>query len=73
LKELKIIKIRSDLMDSFENYLFNRISELKSSIENSNNDIDEVGKKEILWSLNNTMEELLEIFANYVLNHKIYG
>lgn len=60
-------------MDSFENYLFNRISELKSSIENSNNDIDEVGKKEILWSLNNTMEELLEIFANYVLNHKIYG
>lgn len=59
-------------MDNFENYLFDRIKEIKNSInENINSDNDN-GKKEVLWSLNNTLEEVVDILANYTLNYKIW-
>lgn len=60
-------------MDNFETYLFNRISELRESIENTKTSDNGNGKKEILWSLNNTLEELVDILANYTLNYKIWG
>lgn len=61
------------LMDNFESYLFNRINEIKSSIDENLNVSNEEGKNEVLWCLNNTLEEVVEILANYTLNYKIWG
>lgn len=60
-------------MDCFENYLFNRINEIKNSIEENTNSDNDTCKNEVLWSLNNTLEEVVEILANYTLNYKIWG
>ena len=60
-------------MDNFESYLFNRISEIKVMINDNANSGSEEGKNEVLWCLNNTLEEVVEILANYTLNYKIWG
>lgn len=60
-------------MDNFESYLFDRINEIKGSIDENLNISNEEGKNEVLWCLNNTLEEVVEILANYTLNYKIWG
>ena len=60
-------------MDNFESYLFDRINEIKNSIDENSNSINDKCKNEVLWSLNNTLEEVVEILANYTLNYKIWG
>lgn len=57
-------------MDNFETYLFNKIREIQDSIKENESSENEIGKREVLWSLNNTLEELVEILANYTLNYK---
>lgn len=61
-------------MDDFENYLLNRILDLKGRIEEENKSVvnDEV-RNSVLFYLNNTLEEVVEILANYTLNYKIWG
>jgi len=53
-------------MDNFENYLFNKISVCIQRIEENK------GNSEVLWSLNNTLEEFVEILSEYNLNYKVW-
>lgn len=53
-------------MDSFENYLFNKITDCKNKINENQ------GNKEVLWHLDSCLEEFMEILSEYNLNYKIY-
>lgn len=60
-------------MDCFESYLFDRITDLKARINEEENSVSEVSEdvqKSVLWTLNNMLEEVMEILANYTLNYK---
>lgn len=51
-------------MDDFESYLFNKITDYKKRIDENK------GSKEVLWCLNNCLEEFMEILSEYNLNYK---
>lgn len=59
-------------MDSFETYLLDKIIDFKSRIEeNKSNLKDEELNNSVSFMLNNVTEQLLEVLAEYTLNHKI--
>jgi len=62
---LKKLKKRNDvLMDNFESYLFNKISDYQKKLT------DNKGNKEVEWCLNNCIDEFIEILSEYNLNYK---
>jgi len=62
---LKKLKRRNDvLMDNFESYLFNKISDYQKKLT------DNKGNKEVEWCLNNCIDEFMEILSEYNLNYK---
>jgi len=52
------------IVDDFESYLFNKITDYKKRIDENK------GSKEVLWCLNNCLEEFMEILSEYNLNYK---
>lgn len=51
-------------MDSFEMFLFDKISDYKNRLNENK------GNKELEWSLNQCLEELITILSEYNLNYK---
>lgn len=51
-------------MDNFENYLFNKIYDYKTRLEENKDNV------EVTWALNSTIEEFMEILSEYNLNYK---
>lgn len=52
-------------MDKFEDYMFNKIVDCKNRITENNNN------KEVLFCLENILEEYMEIMSYYNLNIKL--
>lgn len=52
-------------MDGFENYLFEKINDYRGRLSENSCDPN------IVWALNNCVEEFVEILSEYNLNFKI--
>ena len=52
------------VLDKFEVYLFNKIGDYKGRMT------DNEGSPEVVWALNNCLEEFMEILSEYNLNYK---
>ena len=59
-------------MDEFENYLLDKIIDFKNRIEENKSSLkDEELNKSVSFMLDNVTEQLLEVLAEYTLNHKV--
>lgn len=52
-------------MDEFENYLFEKINTFRGKVKDNECDPN------VVWALNNCLEEFMEILSEYNLNFKI--